>query len=265
VQRLRAQQHHVVGDVDDVVDRPLPGRGQAGLQPKRRGSDGDVGEDASGEARAELGNLDRDRSVVSHVSPALGNRVLRPGLGSQRRRRDRVDLAGDSPDAEAVDPVRRHLQLEHRLGQRQNLRQRRSRRWLSIEHEDAVGVVADFQLGDGEDHPLRGDPPQLRLAQLLAARHSRPGQGHGDGLAGGDVGGAADDRPLILAVTGVDGADPQPVGVGVRLGAEHPADDEALGRGRADGADPLDLGPGHHQPLGDLRDPDAGVAVLTQP
>ena len=46
---------------------------------------------------------------------------------------------------------------------------------------------------------------------------------------------------------------------------EHPADDEALGRGRADGADPLDLGPGHHQPLGDLRHLDAGVAVLAQP
>ena len=135
----------------------------------------------------------------------------------------------------------------------------------SVEHEDAVGVFADFQLGDGEDHPFRGDPPQLRLAQLLAARHPRPGQGHGDGLAGGDVGGAADDRPLALAVTGVDRADPQPVGVGVRLGAQHPADDEALGRGRADGADPLDLGPGHHQPLGDLRHPEAGVAVLAQP
>ena len=30
-------------------------------------------------------------------------------------------------------------------------------------------------------------------------------------------------------------------------------------------ADPLDLGPGHHQPLGDLRGLDAGVAVLAQP
>ena len=70
---------------------------------------------------------------------------------------------------------------------------------------------------------------------------------------------------VALAVAGVDLADPQPVGVGVLLGAQHLADDEALGRGRADGADPLDLGPGHHQPLGDRRDLDAGVAVLAQP
>ena len=37
VQRLAGEQHHVVGDVDDVVDRPLPGGGQARLQPRRRG------------------------------------------------------------------------------------------------------------------------------------------------------------------------------------------------------------------------------------
>ena len=81
VQRLRGQQHHVVGDVDDVVDRPLPGRRQPRLQPERRGADRDVGEDAGGEARAELGDLDRDRGVVGDLSLALGGRVLGPGLG----------------------------------------------------------------------------------------------------------------------------------------------------------------------------------------
>ena len=37
VQRLGGQQHHVVGDVDDVVDRPLAGGDQPRLQPERRG------------------------------------------------------------------------------------------------------------------------------------------------------------------------------------------------------------------------------------
>ena len=36
VQRLAGQQHHVVGDVDDVGDRPLAGRHQPRLQPRRR-------------------------------------------------------------------------------------------------------------------------------------------------------------------------------------------------------------------------------------
>ena len=46
VQRLGGQQHHVVGDVDDVVDRPLPGGAEPRLQPGRRGPDLHVGEDA---------------------------------------------------------------------------------------------------------------------------------------------------------------------------------------------------------------------------
>jgi hypothetical protein len=192
-----------------------------------------------------------------------GGRVLGPGLGRQRRAGDRVDLAGDAPDPEAVGPVRGHLQLQHRLGDRQHLGQRRPRRDFVLEHEDAGGVATQLELGDREDHSLRGDPAQLRLAQLLAARHPRPGQGDGDGLAGGDVGRAADDRAPALA--GVDIAYPQPVGVRVLLGAEHMADHEALARRRPDAADPLDLGPGHRQALGDLRDPGAGVAVTAQP
>ena len=59
VQRLAGQQHRVVGDVDDVVDRPLPGCAQPRRQPRRRGRDRDVLEHARGEARAQLGTLDR--------------------------------------------------------------------------------------------------------------------------------------------------------------------------------------------------------------
>ncbi len=52
VQRLRGQEHHVVGDVDDVVDRPLAGGAEPCLQPRRRGAYLDLEEGAGGEARA---------------------------------------------------------------------------------------------------------------------------------------------------------------------------------------------------------------------
>ena len=200
----------------------------------------------------------------SALPSPVGGRVLGPGLGRERRAGDGVDLAGDPEDAEAVAAVRRHLDLQHRLGERDHLGQRRARGERVVEHHDAVVVVADLELVGGEDHPFRGDPAQLRLAQLLAARHPRAGERHRDGLAGGDVGGAADDRPRAV-LADLDRADPQPVGVGVldRLG--HLADDEVVRRGRADDVDPLDLGAGHHQPLGQLLDRDAGVAVLAQP
>ncbi len=62
VRRLPGEQHHVVGDVDDVVDRPLAGGRQARLQPQRRRRDRHVLVHARGEARAQLGVLDRDGS-----------------------------------------------------------------------------------------------------------------------------------------------------------------------------------------------------------
>ena len=54
VHRLAGEQHHVVGDVDDVRDRPLPGRDQARLEPQRRRPDLHVLEHAHGEAQADL-------------------------------------------------------------------------------------------------------------------------------------------------------------------------------------------------------------------
>ena len=75
VQRLAGQQHRVVGDVDHVVDRPLPGRHQPRLQPRRRWRDRDVLEHARGEARAELGTLDRHLArAVERPRPPGGAR-----------------------------------------------------------------------------------------------------------------------------------------------------------------------------------------------
>ncbi len=59
VQRLGGEQHDVVGDVDDVVDRALPGGAEAGLQPRRGLAERDVLEDARGEARAEVAGTRR--------------------------------------------------------------------------------------------------------------------------------------------------------------------------------------------------------------
>ena len=52
VQRLPGEQHRVVGDVDDVVDRALARGHQPRLQPRRRGRDAHVLVHARGEAPA---------------------------------------------------------------------------------------------------------------------------------------------------------------------------------------------------------------------
>ena len=94
-----------------------------------------------------------------------------------------------------------------------------------VEHHDALVLVAEPELVLGEDHPVRLDAAQLRLAELGPVRHHGAGQRDRHGLAGGDVRRAADDRAR-LAGADVDLADLQPVGVGMLLGRQHLADDE---------------------------------------
>jgi phenylalanyl-tRNA synthetase beta chain len=49
------------------------------------------------------------------------------------------------------------------------------------------------------------------------------------------------------------------------LGGDHASDHEAVGVRDADVGDPLDLGAGHREALGQLLDPEAGIAVLDGP
>ena len=173
--------HHVVGDVDDVGDRTHPGRGQPRLEPRRRGTDRHVLEHARGEARAQVGALDDD---VGAVDRALGARVLGPRRRLERGTGRRMDLPGDAVDPQAVGAVGRDLELEHVVGDGDELGQRRARlRRVDVEHEDPVVVGADRELVLGEDHPLRAHAAQLGRLELRAVGHDRAGAGHGDGLA----------------------------------------------------------------------------------
>ena len=63
VHRLSELEQHVVGDVDDVVDRAHAGGLQPRRQPGRRGPDGDVG-DGRRVARAQIRRFELDRHVV---------------------------------------------------------------------------------------------------------------------------------------------------------------------------------------------------------
>jgi len=127
------------------------------------------------------------------------------------------------------------------------------------------GVVgADPELVLGEDHPVGLDAPQLRLPERRAVRHHGARPRDRDGLPGGDVRSAADDRRR-RCLADVDHVDRQPVGVRVRLGLEHAADHEVLERGDAVVVDRLDLGARHRQPLGERGRAELGPAVLVQP
>ena len=63
----------------------------------------------------------------------------------------------------------------------------------------------------------------------------------------------------------IDLADPQPVGVGMRLGLEHAPTTKCSSSLHPVMVDRLDLGPGHRQALLDAVDVKRGVAVFAQP
>ena len=277
---LRRDQHHVIGDVDDIRDRALPARDQARLQPQRRGPHGDVGEHPCREARTELRRLDGDRGVVLGRSLAARLRIARPGHGRQRGSGDRVNLAGDAVDAEAIGAVRVQIELEDGIRDRQDVgkgrargpsltgpRRPRSRRrgggGYLFQDDDPSRVIAELELGLGEDHAVGHDAAQLRPTELLATRQDRPGQRHRDRLTGGHVRRPTDDRPGLAARVHL--ADREPVGVGMPLGRQHPSDHEALRGRHADVRHALDLHGAHREQLGDLLGRQLRIAVLRQP
>ncbi len=91
MQRVAEREHDVVGHVDDVGDRPHARSGEARLQPRRRGRDGDVREEPADVARAALVVLDAHVDGVSAPdSLGIARRAAARALLEERR-----DLARD--------------------------------------------------------------------------------------------------------------------------------------------------------------------------
>jgi hypothetical protein len=261
VQRLAGQEHRVVRDVDDVVDRALAGGHQPRLQPLRRRADRHALERACGEARVEVRSLDAD---LDARDVARGAGIVGPRRGRQWRAGGRVGLARDPVDRQAVGPVGRDLELEDLGGDRQHVGERGARREPAVEDHDAGVLGADGDLVLGEDHPVGLDAAQLGDPELRAVGQHRPRPGHRDDLTGRDVGRAADDL-LRPAVAHVDRAHGQAIGVGVARGLEHAPDDEALELAHAVMVDGLDLRAGHCQALLEQPGRQPRVHVLLQP
>ena len=117
MERVAEGEHDVVGHVDDVGDRPHARSRDACLQPRRRGRDGDVREEPADVTRAAFVVLDhyvgRLRAWIAGVAPRRRRELSRE---------ERRDLARDPVHRQAVRPVARHLDLQHLLAERENIR-----------------------------------------------------------------------------------------------------------------------------------------------
>ena len=174
-------------------------------------------------------------------------------------------LAGHPVDAQAVGPVRRDLQLQHVVGDRQYIQQRGAGGQAVLVQDQDPGVLgADAQFVLGQDHPLRDHAAQLGGVQPAAVGQDRARARHRHRLAGGDVGRATHDLGDV-DLAHRDPAHRQAVGVGMALGLQHLPDHEGVERGDAVAQHPLDLGAGHVEALGQLGGIERGAAVIVQP
>ena len=264
VQRAAEREHHVVGDVDRVRDRPLAGGRQPRLHPLGRGADPRVVEEPADVARAAR------RVVHAHLYRLRVDRAVRLAAGHRLQLgvEDGRDLAGDPVDREQVGAVEARLRLDHLLAERQDFGQRRAGVDRLAEHDDPRVVGADLELALGEDHPVRHDAAELRLLELLTTGHHGAGQCDRDVRAGAEVPGATDDLAR-LPLSDVDRAELQPVGVRVLAGLEHEPDaveaEVAVDVRHAAVRDPLELEGRDRQPLADLAGRGVDLDVLAQP
>ena len=105
---------------------------------------------------------------------------------------------------------------------------------LVVEDHDPVVVDADRDLVLGQDHARRtATPRSFARFRRVPSGITAPGQRDADGLAGGDVGRAADDLRDVALARWRRWQTRQAVGVRVLLALEHAADDEVVQRGDA--------------------------------
>ncbi len=152
-----------------------------------------------------------------------------------------------------IGTVRGHVHHQPVIGERHGFEQRRARRGLGVELEDAVVLLAQPELPGGAEHALGDFAPQLgsldrhRLA-AFAVRHRRADPGERIPLPRRHVGSTADDMAALGRAV-VHQADPQPVGVGMLAHLFHQADHEA-GQIGVQRLDRIDRPAEHGEPVG---------------
>ena len=267
VQRLAGLEHHVVCDIDDVIDAADADSFKRVAQPARAGADRHAANDARVIAWAVLG------VVEPHIDQRRGILVALWQVGDLRQAQrvpgERADLAGDADEAVPVRPVRRHLQIVNHIvaAAAQVLGKSLAHLRVLRQNHQPVGVRGKAQFLRRAHHALRLDAADysgLDLERLRArlGRHHTAGRRQRNLAPDAKIRRATDDLPLARAIVHL--AEREPVGVRVRLLGQHLGDHDAL-ETAGHLLDTLDLKADHRQPLGEFLGRPLKVNVLLQP
>ncbi len=167
--RLAEFEHHVVRDVHDRADRAQARAAQALAHPERgRGVGAHAADDASREPGATRARLELDREPLARLRRHLDRR-----WAGERPVEEQRGLAGDALHAHAVAAVRRQVDVEDRVLERERFDEGRAGARLGRKLHEAGRVLGKAELAGRAEHPERLHAPQLRLADLQAARQLR--------------------------------------------------------------------------------------------
>ena len=222
---LTVFQHHIVGDVHDVVDGPHPIGAEPLAQPLGAGADFYVGHHPGGVAVAQLGGrhfhiqivIDAARIAAMHHRLVVTH-VLAESSGS---------FPGQADDGVAVRTVVGDFKIHHGIVVADYLVDVLTHLAIFVvENPNAVGVgvgevvLGQAQLGEGAEHTVGQFPPELALGDVDTPGQPGVVQGHGHQIPFGDVLSTGDDlNRLFLAHVHL--ADPHMVGVGVADHGQH--------------------------------------------
>ena len=264
MQRLVILQHHEIGNIHHVADRPQPGPRKPFLQPLRRRPDTHPVNHRSGIAAAQIGIGDGDADPFRRRRPRLpvtGIRLGHPPPGKRRH------FVGHAQHREAIQAVGGKIQIQNRIAQ--IIRQWRPQRRIIGQNHNPGMILAQPQLQLRADHPLRLHPPDPRRRQdfrppAMGVKQPRPHPRETDLLPRRHIRRPANHlRNIPVIRPDADRAEPQPVGVGVRAHRRnHP--DKHL-------APPPDFRhfphfhPGHSKPVRQFAHGNVHIHILPQP
>src|SRR6266478_413475 len=126
---------------------------------------------------------------------------------------------------EQVRPIRRYIDQDLVISDRNRFEERRSGRSVGVELQNPGMVHAEAELFGGAEHAVGLDAADFAALELEATGERRADRGERVGLPRLHVGSAADDLEDMAAAR-IDLTEREPIGIGVLLHLEHACDED---------------------------------------
>ena len=174
VQRMTGFEHHIVADVDDVIDRTEADGGEARLEPRGARANLNAGNNVCGVEWAVFRTVDADGGQeIAAQSRACRfvDRAAEDFLRVEERELEpRGEFTRDAEVREGVGAVGRDLDIEHGVSGREHIVDGGTERRAVRENEEAGGIFGDAEFLRGTHHAVGGLAADFRLLDFEISR-----------------------------------------------------------------------------------------------